>query len=87
MREHFPPSQLFFEEGEQSKVIWSQAGTVEGMGQNLDVFLLREGHSDHGFVGFVQLWSPFFSGNVGDITFLIMSNNHMVIRSIQFCAW
>ena len=46
------------------------------MGQNLDVLLLREGHSDLGFVGFAQLRRPFLSGLVDDITFLITSNNH-----------
>ena len=47
------------------------------MGQNLDVSLHREGHSDLGFIGFAQLWDPFSSGTVDDITFLITSNNHM----------
>ena len=32
-----------------------------GMGQNLDVLFLYEGHSDLGFVGFAQLWDPLFS--------------------------
>ena len=45
------------------------------MGQNLDVLLLKEGHSDLGFVGFAQLWDPFFSGTVDDLIFLITSNN------------
>ena len=47
------------------------------MGQNLDVLLLEKGHSDLGFVGFAQLWDPFFSGTDDDITFSIPSNNHM----------
>ena len=36
--EKFPPSQLYFGEGEQPRVTWSQVGTVGEMGQNLDVF-------------------------------------------------
>ena len=49
------------------------------MGQNLDVSLLYEGHSDLGFVGLrAQLWETFSSDTVEDITFLTASNNHMV---------
>ena len=59
---NFPPSpsQVFSDEEEQRKVTWSQVGTIGGLGQNLDVLLLQEGHSDLGFVGFAQLWDPFF---------------------------
>ena len=43
------------------------------MGQNLDVLLLWEGHSDLGFVGFSQCWDPlktfFFKKSTVDITF------------------
>ena len=48
------------------------------MGQNLDVLLNKEGHSDLG-LGFAQLQILFFfflSGRVDDATFFIMSNNH-----------
>ena len=58
MRGKFQPSQLFFDEGEEPKVIWSQVVVVWGMGHNLDVLLLWEGHSDLGFAGFAQLWDP-----------------------------
>ena len=75
------PSQLFFDKGEQPKVTWSQIVIVGRMNQNLDVSLLKKGHSDLGFVGFAQVWGPFFffffSGTFDDITFLITSNNHM----------
>ena len=62
----FPPSQLFFfflgggVEGEQPKVTRSQVVTLGRLGQNLDVFLLYEGHSDLGFVGLGLLWDFFF---------------------------
>ena len=60
------------------KVIWSQAGTVEGTGQNLDVSLLKEGHSDPGFVALLNFRILFFfSDTIDDITFLITSNKHM----------
>ena len=65
----FPPSQLFFNEGEHPKITLSQVVTVTGMSQNLDVWLLKEGHSDLGFVGSAQLWDPFLSGAIDDITF------------------
>ena len=46
--------------------------------QNFDVLLLKEGHSDLGFVGFARLRDLFLiSGAVDDITFEITSNNHM----------
>ena len=38
------------------------------MVQSLAVFLLKEGHSDLGFVGFAQLWDPCVSGTVDDNT-------------------
>ena len=78
--ENIPPSQLFFDEGKQMKVTWTQAETGQkgGMGQNLDIWLLYEGHSDLSFMHFAQRWDPFcFSGTVDDITFWITSNDHM----------
>ena len=54
----FPPRQLFFDEGEQPKVTWSQIVIVGRMNQNLDVSLLKKGHSD--FWGFAQAFlDPF----------------------------
>ena len=47
-----------------------------GMGQNLDVLLLKEGRSDFGFVGFAQLWDPFFSRHIWWHHILIMSDEH-----------
>ena len=38
------------------------------MGQNLVVLLLKEGHSDLGFVNCAQLWDPCVSGTVDDNT-------------------
>ena len=69
MWQNFHPADFSLISGEQLKVIWSQVGTVcvsggggarGGRGQNLDTLLLYEGHSDLGFVGFAQLWDPFF---------------------------
>ena len=36
----FPPRQLFFDEGEQPKVTWSQVDALRGIVQNLDILLL-----------------------------------------------
>ena len=46
------------------------------MGQNLDVLLFEEGHRDLGFVGFAQLWDPFFQVELMTSHFLITPNNH-----------
>ena len=48
-------SQPFFDEGEKPEVTWSHVGIVWEMGEDLDVLLLYEGHSDLGFVGFAKL--------------------------------
>ena len=42
------------------------------MGQNLDVLLPWEGHSDLGSVVFDQLWDSLFSGTVDDIAFFFV---------------
>ena len=42
-----------FSEGEQQKVTWNQAGTVGGWARTwMFCSLIKEGHSDLGFVGF-----------------------------------
>ena len=68
----FPPSQLFFDKGEQPKVTWSQVGTVRGVGgQNWDA-------QSPWLCGLCStLGSFFFPGTSDDITFLITSNNHV----------
>lgn len=42
-----------------------------------NVLLLKEGHSDHGFVEFAWVWNQlFFPGTIADMTCLVTSNNH-----------
>ena len=67
MQKNFHPANFSLIRGNNNKITWSQVGTVQKMGQNLDVLPLQEGHSDLVFVGFVQLWNPFFSGTTDDI--------------------
>ena len=53
---------------EQPKATWSYVRITGGMGQNMDVLLLYEGHSDLGFVAFTKvivtlaLWALFSCG-------------------------
>ena len=59
------------------------------MVQSLAVFLLKEGHSDLGFVGFAQLWEPFsfLQAQLIASRFKPRQTNTWLRRSTQFCAW
>ena len=74
---NFLPSQVFFNKGEQLKVTWSQIGIVGGMGQNWMFCSFTEVTVTLALWVLLTFWDPFFSSTVDDITFLIMSNNHM----------
>ena len=53
----FPPRPANFSlmREEQPKATWSYIRITGGMGQNLDVLLLYEGHSDLRFVAFTEV--------------------------------
>ena len=54
------------------------------MGQNLDVLLPWEGHSDLGSVVFDQLWDSLFSGTVDDIAFFCHVKSHMAAEAVSY---